>query len=180
MTVKEIIAAALFKLGYGDIDFEEMTSEENALVEKALKCLNLVYQQIETEYLPLTTVEDVRFTEGVLRYDELTKPLLYIVSVKSHGETKCFKMRANYVESTFDGEAAVEYAYLADDLTLDGEIEDKRLAKWLVAEGVAAEFCYAENMPTEAAAAYKRFTDGLKYLKNKSIRLFVKSRRWPQ
>ena len=103
-----------------------------------------------------------------------------IASIKKDGVAKSFKTKASYIETTFDGDAEIEYAYLADDFPLTGEIADKRLAKWLIADGVVAEFCYAENMPVEAAAAYKRFTDGLKYLKNKSLRLTVLARRWPQ
>lgn len=180
MTVKEVISAALFKMGYGEVDFDEMTSEESALVQKMLKCLNLVYQQIETEYLPLTKKETKNFSGGTLEISTLSKPLLYVVGIKKDGVAKSFKTKASYIETTFDGDAEIEYAYLADDFLLTGEIEDKRLAKWLIADGVVAEFCYAENMPVEAAAAYKRFTDGLKYLKNKSLRLTVLARRWPQ
>ena len=105
---------------------------------------------------------------------------MYVVGIKKDGVAKSFKTKASYIETTFDGDAEIEYAYLADDFLLTGEIADKRLAKWLIADGVVAEFCYAENMPVEAAAAYKRFTDGLKYLKNKSLRLTVLARRWPQ
>ena len=68
MTVKEVISAALFKMGYGEVDFDEMTSEESALVQKMLKCLNLVYQQIETEYLPLTKKKPKTFREGRLKF----------------------------------------------------------------------------------------------------------------
>lgn len=181
MVLKDILADCILKLGYSDsvdITAETLSAADQKIVNRLVQCANIVYAEIATDYIPIIVKETVTLDNGVIDIAELANRLLYVVSVKQNGVAKRFRLYSSYIESTFSGEAVIEYASLPETMAVNSEVPETRLPAWLFAEGICAEYCYAENLTDMSVAFDNKFREDICKLKNKSDSRYVKARGW--
>lgn len=182
MKIREIISDCLFKLGYGTaIDMTvdaNRTEEQNRTVNMLLKCASIVYSEIITAHFPNVVKERVTLTDCRLPLNTLqNSKFVYAVALRQHGENRKIKQYPSHIESNFSGEGELEFVALINAYTLDTELGD-RVPAWLLAEGIVAEYAYANNLIDAAVQSERKFRDGLSQLKSRGASKYVRARRW--
>lgn len=182
MKIRNIISDCLLKLGYGTaVDMEidaNRSAEENRIVDILLRCVSITYTEIVTRHFPNIVREEVVLTDNKLTFATLTGgKFVYAVSLKQKGEYQKIKVYPTFLESEFSGEATLEYCALPASYTLDTELPDVVPCQ-IIADGVTAEYAYAENMIDTGVSCERKFAEGLGALKCRGVGKYVKARRW--
>lgn len=181
MLIRDILALCFVKLGYGtSVDMvtdANRSDEENRIVNILTRCAAVVYNEILTNHIPNIVKEKVVLTDNKVNLSTLSETkFVYAVALKCGGENRKIKQYPNYIESNFSGEAELEFVALAD-VTLDTDVP-ARIPHWLLADGIVAEYAYANNMIDVAVQTERKFYEGLTALKSKGAGRYVKQRRW--
>ena len=185
MTVKEILKLAIIFLGYDEIidtnifDGETQASEEdNKLISTLLRCLNLVVEEIATDYLPIIKVKNVTFQNGKIALSDISENLMEIISVKRNGNID-FSEDNEYLYANID-RADVMFRKYPDKLSLNDDCSEflKKLPARVIAYGVAMEYCFISTLSDEASIWEKRYKDGLLVLSRKNSERKLPRWRW--
>ncbi len=156
---------------------ENQTKELNHLV----RCLNLVYKQIASEYIPLINEEKIYSDNGVIMLNSLTKKALDILRVENNvGIRLNYKLFPNRIE-TLGGNLTIKYSYQPEDIqNLTNEIEtfSQKITERVVAYGVAMEYSFICGLHDDASIWEKRFKDSLLIACRKKSEIRLPRRRW--
>ena len=156
MTVQDVIKLAAFalldeavaaKIG-GE---EELTAEEETVVNRLIAAYNLVLNEIATEYYPVFYSEQ---KEGkTIEFSTLTySPLKISLVTDASGKEVDFKVNGTSVEMPYFGEYTIRYAYIPPERsdTDDFEYDNTKVGARIFAYGTAAEYCLALGRYEEA------------------------------
>lgn len=157
------------------------TSAQTKELDFLLRCLNLVYNQIATDYIPLLHTEKLTPTNGEIIFSSFTKSVLDIKRVEDK-----FGIRTNYKLypdriATIDGEVKITYSYEPIALvSLSSTIESffEKLTERVIAYGVAMEYSFISGLHDDASIWEKRFKDGILVAARKKSEIRLPSRRW--
>ncbi len=180
MNAKNVISECLLKMGLADFSHNETFSEgEQELINSLLGAMNIAYREIICEYLPLTTEENVVFSDGQLMISKLGKSILYPIRLKRGDETVAFKTYPNRLTADFSGEAILEYAYTPPTpISINSSINDVRLTQSALSDGTLAEYYFANKVFDLAKSFDTSFRSKLGLMKYKGRSLRLKERRW--
>lgn len=188
MTIKSILKTACLFLNKEDLcekidveDFDSLSEAYKSQINFLLKCLNLTYQEIASDYIPLLKKESISFVDGEILLSSLSKKFLEVVSLRSkNGEKVKYKIYPDYIEANID-EADMVYKYLPSNLTsLSSTIETfaNRVSEITLAFGVAMEYCFINGLHEDAAVWERRFKDALFIRSSKKNNIKLPVRRW--
>lgn len=174
MTVKEIINIASLMIGKTDLcDYlagAELSDTDRARLLKETdymaNCVNLVINEVATEYLPVVCSEFVNNYGGMIYYASLSSKVLEVLAVYDNAGNKIsFNKLADGIK-TSGTVTKVEYSYIPPSYTLTETVAftEKNLPARVIAYGVASEICVAEGRFEEALIWQNRFRDSLKNL----------------
>lgn len=180
MKVKNVIGECLTKMGRTNfVNKTQFDSEESELISKLLCALNIAYRETVTEYLPLIYAQTVVLKDKIVKTSVLDKKILYPVSLEFCNEIKRIKAYPDRIESDFDGEGVLTYAYIPDDdLVLSDEISDMRLTQSALADGTLGEYYFANKVFDLAKSFDADFRAQMSMLRYKGRRIRIKRRRW--
>lgn len=188
MTIKNILKIACLFLGKENIinalNLENMESAlegEKNEIQFLISCLNLVCEEIATDYIPLNMREKISLEDGKLLISSLSKKLLEVISIKDKNGYKVkYKNFPNYLE--IDGDAAeILYRYRPDEITkIDDSLENfsNKVSEKIIAFGVAMEYCFIQGLYDDAQIWEKRFKDALLVRASKKANMKLPVRRW--
>ena len=159
----------------------ESTESQQKEINILLRCLNLVYNQIATDYIPLIQTEKVVSINGEILFNSLSKKILDIKRI----EDKC-KLRVNYKLypdriKTINCEVYITYTYEPNELqelTSTMETFSEKLTERVMAYGVAMEYSFISGLHDDASIWETRFKDGLLIASRKKSEMRLPSRRW--
>lgn len=181
MILRDVLKYAVLYLGYADtIDLDDrQTNEDNSKELKTLvRCANLVYHELLSDYLPIFKKEKICFDKGFFPYTNLEEQILNIYSLKAFGEEVVYKTDATGIYCD-EKQAEITYGILRDNLKLDSYIDiDGRITPKIFSLGVASEFCLINNLYEENLTFEKKYKESLKELLRKKSEIRVKSRGW--
>ena len=191
MEVKNILKLAIVFLDKKDLLEDEVflgevpetyTSSQSRTeeIESLLLCLNLVYNEIARDYLPLFSKEEIVFEQDKFLYANLSKVLLDVHSLKNeNGKTIKFKMYPSFLEAKAK-KAIIEYSYEPDELEINSLIENfsSRIPARVFAYGVAMEYSFLNSLSTEALIWESRYKDALINIARKKAQVILPARRW--
>ena len=184
MKVKEVILNAAALLGdKAEVEnfFKGTSTNAKEQVDMLLTCFNIVENELALDYVPLITEENFSIVSGKIPYSLLKQDVVRIVHVKgADGEYLPFRIFAQYLE-VGEGrkEITVQYAYTPKAKTIDQDSEFKSGASVrLMAYGVAAEYCVAMGMCTEAAIWDKKYKECIAAARSVGRKDSMPSRRW--
>ncbi len=188
MTAKNIIKTACIflqkdeLLDVTDLDGElTATSTQLKELEHLLRCLNLVIDEIATDYVPLVHKEKLTPSKGIINLSSFSKDLIDILQVKDKFGIKAnYKLFPSYLE-TIDGEVEVTYSFKPVALTsLSSTMEQfsQKVSERVVAYGVAMEYSFICGLHDDASIWEKRFKDGLIIASRKKSDIRLPKRGW--
>jgi len=179
MQVKDILRDCLKKLNRADfLENETPTEQETALLSRLLDCLNLVYQEIVTDYFPLSVVEEVQLNGSLFRYSELEHRLIKPIKLEKDGKNITFTAAPSGIYCGAVGTAAFTYCYLPEALDAGSEIDDYRLTSGLLSNGVLGEYYFLDSVFDMASAYDAKFRNDLSWAAAKGREIKIKARRW--
>jgi hypothetical protein len=165
------------ELGGDSTSTEAQKKELNML----LRCLNLVYNQIATDYIPLIKTEKITPINGEILFSDLDKKILDIKRIQDK-----FGIRVNYKLYpdkilTINGEVEITYSYEPEEITsleMDMESFSEKLTERVMAYGVAMEYSFISGLHDDASIWETRFKDGLLIAARKKSESRLPNRRW--
>lgn len=200
MKLREIIKLSSIMLGLDDIlTMEELYNnsfditdensylqndeEDNAVNVRNLnllvRCFNLAYSEIATDYVPLKFKETIQVVSGFIDLRTLTKKFYKLIKIEnSKGKKVEYEMYSNklYLENdTY----TLTYTYIPSFATLNTEIEtfDGKILDRVFAYGLNKEYCYISGLYSEAESWKNKFEDSLKLVLLKQ-NFSLPKRRW--
>ncbi|HHW89403.1 MAG TPA: hypothetical protein GX745_00660 [Clostridiales bacterium] len=188
MLLKDILkdAATLLKLNNVLNLLELGGSGQDEQAQKDLElltvCVNLIINEIASEYVPLKTIEEVLVANSKIPYTNLKKPALNIKSIKdSSGQNRYFKVYPSYIYTDSQGACHIEYTYLPaklKDLDEASEYQNTKVTSRIIAYGAAREYCLIMSMYEEAQSWDIRFKESLASACRKNNVLSIPKRLW--
>lgn len=171
MKINEVIKLSCDFLGLGDL--KSILDGEDKIEDKKLctllTCLNLAYEEIVTEYLPILATEKANASGGKVMFSALTKPISGIVSVKDeNGEELSYTVSADHIDVSAK---IVDITYQIMPGKCDfGEELNVLFPARLLSYGTVREYLFIEGMSDEALLYEKRFKEALvNFVRKKSI-----------
>ncbi len=158
----------------------EIDEEKQEKIKELLECLNLVYGEITTDYLPLEFKEQVTFSGDKLDFNTLSKTLTNVVGLKnSLGKNLKFKIFPTHIEAKVS-KAELSYYFQPEPLELTSSISlfGQRVPARVFAFGVAMEYFFLQAQSTEALIWENRYKNALLGLIRKKHNITLPSRRW--
>lgn len=149
-------------------------------VELLTRCLNLIYDEIATDYLPLLHSESLSITNNRIAITDLEKRLINIMSLKDiNDKTAKYKLYPTYIELN-DGSYTITYSYIPNSITINDTLEDfgSKLTERILAYGVASEFALISGLYDEASLWEKRFKDAMLIASRVKSEVIMPKRRW--
>ncbi len=188
MTIKSILKTACLFLNKEElcdkIDIDDMSilsDSEKEQILFLLKCLNLVYQEIATDYFPLLNKEVITTTDGKVLFSNLQKEFLEVISLKDcNGQKVRFRSFPSYLETAAE-KVEIVYKYLPSDLeslTSTMETFSNKVSEKTFAFGVAMEYSFINGLYEDAQIWEKRFKDALFIRSCKKSNIKLPVRRW--
>lgn len=197
MKLREIIKLSAIMLSLDDVlECEELYDEsydilkENEIiasgnsVEKNLnlmiRCFNLVYNEIATDYLPLVTIENINITTGNFDLKNLENHFYKLIKLEDkHGNNVKFDIYDNilYVKN---GEYKVVYCYIPEKVTLNSEVNNfnGKIVDRVFAYGLNKEYCFISGLYSEAESYKTKFEESLKSASSLKKDIKLPHRRW--
>lgn len=189
MTVKQVLHLASIYLNCEQefatlIDGE--TEEQNTIIatqfNRLLTSLNLCYNEIALEYLPLLVTQKIVVENNKIYLMDLSKELKDVYSITSLDDKKSFKFKvyADYISTNVNGAVKITYSYVPDELTLNSSINNflGRVSVKCLALGTAKEYCYLEGLYDDANIWEDRYKNTLKIQTRKKAEITLPKRRW--
>ena len=159
MKVKDVIASALNLLGRADL-VSALSSVSNAdkegqeRISTLLYCFNAVEDELAHHYVPLTVREEISSDDTRFYYNAFGRNPVKIKRVTVDGEKAKFEIFATYMTVNAQ-KITVEYEYAPARKELDGDCDyGDEVGEYLIALGMAAEYCYV-NGEAELAAQWE-------------------------
>ena len=181
MKVKKIIGECLVRMGLDNfVDNEQLTVDEQKLVDRLLFNVNIVYREIVSAYLPLVDAKEIDIVGGEFEFSSLDDvKILYPIRLEKGDMQIKFKSYPTKIACDYSGMAKLTYAYLPSaDFVLTDEIDDVRVTMSVFVCGVLAEY-YFQNKVFDLAKSFDSdFRDGMARLKYQGRTMFLKERRW--
>ena len=157
------------------------TNSQTKEINHMLRCLNLVVNQISSDYIPLLKKETITPTNGKVLLGDLSKTVIDVIRVEDKfGIRVNYKMFPDYFE-TINGEINVLYSYEPAEVSeLSSEIESfsQKIGERVIAYGVAMEYCFICGLHDDDKKKEKRFKDALLIASRKKGEIKLPKRRW--
>ncbi len=186
MTVKEILTMASQFLNIEEEvkNYLQSDSEENvsATFKVLLNSLNIVNNEIASDYFPLLHCEEIDIQNNKIFYEDLAKEVKDVYSIKSLDESSEYRFRCydEYLKVNAGGRVKIVYSYnppllhLTDNaFSFGGKINTRAFAL-----AVASEYCYIKNIFDEAKVWHERFEQSLQNNLSKKGNLILPKRKW--
>lgn len=183
MTVLSIIKIVCDFVGESELilklsDEESLTAVEKDKVDKMIRCLNLVNQQISTDYIPNLVKEEVDFVDKIF-FSSLSKNnIIRVNEIRNRFSFKMkFKSYNDYVE--FNGKAkTIIYSCLPEDVSaLDDEIQGN-IPAYVYAYGVASEYLLMDGVSEDADIWQEKYKQALFMLTKSHGEHILPARSW--
>lgn len=183
MRVKDIVNLALDFCHEDEIasimrsDEPSFTTEQIEKLESMTRAFNLVYEEVASQYIPITMTQKVTTNEGRVDFEQLSGRVLDILEVRNSHNRKIRFRKFNDYLVTLANEVTVIYKISPNNLPLNGTFSST-LPERVYAYGVAREYFYSIGVNDEGDIYDNRFKDSLLVLLGKTKEIVLPARRW--
>ncbi len=186
MTVKEVLTLSSQFLNKEDELKDDIASGGESSGTKTFKTLlnavNIVNNEIASDYFPLTIEEEIDIQNNKIYYDDLSKNVkdIYTITSLDRSMSYRFKTFENYLNVFAGGRVVITYSYFpeqaaAQDIltTFGGKVSARTFAL-----GVVAEYYFISGIFDEAQVWHKRFVDSINSNLSKKGIVKMPKRKW--
>ena len=188
MTAKEIIKNVCIYLGkeellassFFETNGENVSEQGQKDLDKMLKCINDITEELATEYLPITKTKIVDLSGGSIDLYSIDDYIHEIISVKTlSGKTLRYVISGNKMVC-LASRVEITYKVYPEEITFDGKAESfgGKLSARVIAYGVASEYCFLEMLYDDATIWENRYKNALLNASRKKGELKLKKRGW--
>lgn len=188
MTAKEIIKNVCIYLGKEDLlassffehNGEELSKENQKDIEKIVKCLNDVTEELATQYIPILKTKEVELKQGTIDVYAIDDNIFEIVAVKTlSGRTLRYVVSGNKMVC-LASKAKITYKVYPEQINADGEAESfgGKISARIIAYGVASEYCFLDMLYDDATLWESRYKNALLNVQRKKGEIKMKKRGW--
>lgn len=157
------------------------TADETAEINTLISCLNLVVNQVASEYVTLKSKTKITTTTGVVYYSNLSSNVVVdVLSVKLNGASVEFSCKPDRLE-TATGTLEIEFAYQPSAInSVNSTIDfaNFKLNERVLAYGVVAEYNFLYANYDDAAIWDNRFKNSLSNILRPRREVKIKQRLW--
>lgn len=158
------------------------TEVQQKEIKMLLRCLNLVYNQIATDYIPLLETEKIMPLNSEILLSDLSKKILDVKRIEDKfGIRVNYKLYPDKIFLPINGEVTITYSYEPEEL-IDPESTmesfSEKLTERVMAYGVAMEYSFISGLHDDASIWETRFKDGLLIAARKKSEIRLPERRW--
>ncbi len=182
MLVKDVILKACDfieneELAQAIISSSQLDQENQNVLDKLVKCFNLVRNEIVCEYMPIVKMEKVISCENKILFSQLSGKVVDIISVKDKfGENVKFKLYDDYI--MVEGqEVFVYYNTLPEELNIDGQF-NSTISERVYAYGIVREYYFIQTLYEDAKVWDERFKNSIQTFERKKGETIIPRRRW--
>lgn len=188
MTVIEILESVGLYLNLTD-DFKsfssgtgEITEEVELEVNKILKAINNVIEQLAFNFLNFKTQETVLIEDKNFDLSLLSHKFLKVCKLESELNNKKlkFEIDGNYIKTDFNGNAVMEYFYIPDKVTKlnDKILIDSKVSESVFVLGVITEYCFINGLFDDAKVWEEKFLKELNKVIKFNKNFYLPKRGW--
>lgn len=189
LKAKEILKNVCVYLGKEELlqsnIFEDCGEEPSTLnqleLDKMLNCINLIVDEIASDYLPITKEKEITLTNGEIDVFEIDKDIHEIISIKNKfGKSLKYKYLNNKIICLASKVVVCYTVHPKKVVEIDDEAEcfGGRLGERVLAYGVASEYCFLEMLYDDATIWESRFKNSLLIACRKKGEIKLKKRGW--
>lgn len=186
MTVAEVLYTASKLLGENDlasflsgkIPDDAAYCEETAALLK--DCYDRVVDEMACEYYPLLKCEKLQATDGKIFYSDFSEKPVRIVDVKDkNGKKATYRALIDRL-AVNEGEVEVVYEYKIGKQKLTDAVvyADGVIGEYVLAYGIAAEFCFQRGRTQDADIWNEKYSYALRARLADKRRLKIKARKF--
>lgn len=197
MKLRDIIKLSAIMLSIDDVlngtklydEIYDIEDEENIIVSGSLeernlnllmRCFNLAYKELATDYFTLVAKEKVKIENGVFYLTDLAEEFYKIIKVEDKsGKNIKYEI---YGSSLFckDGEYFVYYAYVPSFAKLNTELNNfnGKATERIFVYGLNKEYCFISGLYSEAESYKVKFEEAIKQAMKVKKNLNLPKRRW--
>lgn len=197
MKLREIVKLSSIMLNLDDVlsssklydETFDITSEQTTLTGEdeldktfnlLIRCFNLSYSEIATDYLPLINYETIEVTNKNFDLSKLSKKFFKLIKLE---DKNSFDVKYTIYNNTLvakDGEYNIIYCYLPSFASLNSDVEDfnGKIVDRVFAYGLCKEYCYISGLYDEAESFKVKFEESLKALNSNKKNIVLPKRRW--
>lgn len=156
---------------------EQLTQEQNEEVEKFVKCLNLVRNEVATEMIPNAKMETILTEDGRIDFQTLSSDVIEILSVKDGmGNSINYDSFPDHILTT-EGKVKIKYNASPEELNYSSEFSST-LPQRVWAYGVVREYYFIQSLYQDASVWDERFKNSIQALTSKKSETVIPRRRW--
>ncbi len=182
MLVKNIIKKVCFFIEENGLedeldDLANMSEASTALLNKLVRCFNLVRNEIAGEYIKELQKEQVKVTEGQISFSSLSHEVLDIVKITDiYGQDVDYTVENGTIKVD-ENNVFVYYNIVPAKLTIDGSF-DSIVPERVYAYGVTREYYFSQTLYEDAKIWDSRFIASLENYARKKGETVMPGRRW--
>ena len=182
MLVKDIIKTACEFLDNRDLAkklsvSDDLSENENEIVEELVDCFNLINEEISTEILPIVKIDRVKSSNLKIAFSQLSSYPVSILAVKDcYGRDIKHRVLKDCLIA-FANEVDIWYTACPEKLTFGQELSST-LPERVFAYGVAREYYIKKALYKDAEVWEVRFKNSIEMLATKKSGRTIARRRW--
>lgn len=165
---------------YNEITEGNVISNEEKTIEMLVRCFNLVYSELSTDYIPLVMCENIVINCGSFNLNNLNNNFYKIVKlVDKFGLDVKYQIYDNVLYAK-NGEYQLIYCYVPDFALLNDEINNfnGRITDRVFALGLCKEYCYVCGLFDESSSYKTKFEESLAASERIKRNVVMPKRRW--
>ena len=170
MSVKNILKTAIIFLGLDEILLTNIftdggvspTQAEQKTVDELVRCLNLVLEEIVTEYIPITEEKEISFINKKCKIEDIDSLFCEAIKLHINGKNIPFIERDNFIIAD-TSRASILYKKYPSEVAINSNLTflNRKIAPRVIAYGVSMEYSFIHTLSDEGAIWEKRYRDGL-------------------
>lgn len=167
-----------------DITDEQDTIKNGTIEERTInlliRCFNLIYCEIATDYFSLISQEKITVTGGSYKLSGLENQFYKLIKLEDSAYREPqYKIYDNtlYIK---DGEYSIAYSYIPPKCTLNSEVNNfnGKITDRIFVYGINKEYCFISGLYEEAESYRVKFEEGIKLVGRNQKNLTLYRRRW--
>ena len=178
MEVKSIIKKCLETIGAEDFtSSQQLSGEQQNLLERLMNCLNLTYLEICSDILPTSGSEKVTVGDGIIDLAQFSERVTKIKKILKDGIPCDFTVYPTYIATDAIGEVEAVYEYTPPELKYTDYIDDINLKLVTMVYGTLGKYYFENGMYDLSSFWEDKFDKSIKKVKY-SKTIVLPKRRW--